>query len=211
MSIDWPGITSLAYQSLINMDISSFPIPIAKIKCPGVKIASYQKYSSSTGTPIDEITQGGSLEDAFVLRNIRPGVSIILYNEDTYDPRKKHSILHEVGHVKCQHRHHGDVEETEAHYFASQVNAPNAIIKAVASRGYKVDISFLQRIFGISQLSAQKRIGYLQRHPYTHSNEYDDILIFRFHDYIEVNFPYLGRAQFDSYFDSMEDERKNWY
>ena len=210
MYINWSGITTLAYQTLLQMKITDFPLEIKRIKYPKTKIISYQEYSEITGVPITLISQNGSFEDAFVMRNLRPGRIFIFYNKETYDPRMKHSILHEVGHIVCGHCKHGETEETEAHYFASQVNAPNAIIKAVASRGYKVDLSLLMKVFGMSKESAQKKIDYLKKHPFTHANEYDDLLLCQFQGFIGKEFPFKLCAKYDDYFYTMEDERRKW-
>lgn len=210
MHIDWSGITTQAYQTLLRMDIVEFPLEIKHIKYPNTIITSYQEYSRKTGVPLSLISQNGTFEDAFVVRNLRPNLVLILYNQDTYDPRKKHSILHEVGHVACNHRQHGSIEETEAHYFASQVNAPNAIIRAVALRGHKIEISLLMRVFGLSMESAQKKIDYLQKHPFTHKNEFDDVIVCKFQGFIDKSFPFAPQARFDDYFDDMEAERSKW-
>ena len=210
MYIDWSGITTLAYQALLRMNVVEFPLGIKNIKYPNTRISSYQEYSRKTGVPISLISQNGALEDAFVLRSIRPNLDLILYNQDTFDPRKKHSILHEVGHVACGHRQHGSIEETEAHYFASQVNAPNAVIKAIASRGHRIEIPLLMRVFGLSMESAKKKIGYLQKHPFTHSNEFDDVIVYKFQEFIDNLFPSAPKARFDDYFDEMDAERSKW-
>ena len=68
MQHDWSEITSLAYLTLLELDMHVFPIPAKKIKCNGVKISSYQKYAERTGLSIAEITLGHELDDAFLLK-----------------------------------------------------------------------------------------------------------------------------------------------
>lgn len=41
MNFDWAKITSLAYLTLLELDIHEFPIPAKKIKCKDVIISSY--------------------------------------------------------------------------------------------------------------------------------------------------------------------------
>lgn len=65
MKFDWNHITSLAYQSIIELKVKEFPIPTNKIKCKGVKICSYQKYAEKTCLTIEEITQGNELKMLF--------------------------------------------------------------------------------------------------------------------------------------------------
>lgn len=76
---EWSKITSLAYLTLLELNIQEFPIPAKKIKCKDVMISSYQKYAKKTGCSIDEITLGHELEDAFLLKGLRPGLTLILY------------------------------------------------------------------------------------------------------------------------------------
>ena len=133
-----------------------------KIKCKGVMISSYQNYAKKTGLSMDEITLGHELEDAFLLKGLRPGLTLILYNKEKYGPRMKHTLWHEIGHVKCDHKKHSEKEEIEAHFFAAQANAPNVLIKTIAKRGYKIDVRFLMECFGLSEEAAQKKMGYLK-------------------------------------------------
>ena len=101
---EWSNITSLAYLTLLELNIQEFPIPAKKIKCKGVMISSYQNYAKKTGLSMDEITLGHELEDAFLLKGLRPGLTLILYNKEKYGPRMKHTLWHEIGHVKCDHK-----------------------------------------------------------------------------------------------------------
>ena len=82
MRYDWAKITSLAYLTLLELDIHEFPIPAKKIRCKDVIICSYQKYAKKTGLPIEKITLGHELEDAFLLKGLRPHVTLILYNKE---------------------------------------------------------------------------------------------------------------------------------
>jgi len=211
LKFNWESITSLAYQTIIELNFREFPIPAKKIKCNGVKIISYQKYSEKTGLSIDEITQGNELSDAFLLKGLRPGLTLILYNKNKYDSRLKHTLWHEIGHIKCGHKSHGPQEEIEAHFFASQTNAPNALIKEIARRGYKIDVTMLTHYFGLSLEAARKKIDYLKTHHFNHINEYDEILKMQFLKFLDATFPLKRVIINDSYYDDMEQERKTWY
>ena len=211
MQYDWQSITSLAYTTLIQLDFPAFPVPHNKIKCDGIKIHSYQKYARLTGLTIKEITCDHELDDAFLLGGIRPGISLILYNKEKPDARVKHTLWHEIGHVKCGHKKHGDKEEIEAHFFASQANAPNVLIKAIADRGYMVNnTDFLKQCFGLSESSAQKKLDYLRRYQFEHSNEYDDILLSMFSDFINSKYPPQTALFYGDYLDEVERDRERW-
>lgn len=210
MQYDWSGITSLAYLTLIGLDLREFPIPANKIKCEGVKISSYQNYAEKTGRSIKEITLGHELEDAFLLKGLRPDLTLILYDKEKYGARMKHTLWHEVGHIKCSHQKHGEREEKEAHYFAAQANAPNILIKSISQRGYSIDVSFLKKCFGLSEESAKKKKDYLSRYGFAHTNEYDDIVFTQFSDYINANYPPKTKNFYDPYYDELEREREKW-
>lgn len=211
MRSDWSKITSLAYLTLIELDLREFPTPAQKIKCKGVIISSYQNYATKTGTPIEQITLGHELEDAFLLKGLRPDVILILYDREKYGPRMKHTLWHEIGHIKCNHQSHGDTEEIEAHFFAAQANAPNIVIRAIAQRGYTINTAFLRECFGISEEAAIKKKSYLRKYGFEHSNEYDDVILLQFSDYINAKYPPKTSHYDDDYYDELEKERTNWY
>lgn len=208
---EWSKITSLAYLTLLELDIQEFPIPSKKIKCKDVMISSYQKYAKKTGLSIDEITLGHELDDAFLLKGLRPNLTLILYDKEKYGPRMKHTLWHEIGHVKCNHKRHGENEEIEAHFFAAQANAPNILIKTIANRGYKIDINFLMECFGLSEEAAKKKMTYLNKYGFEHSNEYDDVVLMQFKSYIDKIYPPKTKSFYDDYFDELDRERENWY
>jgi len=210
MAYDWSEITSLAYLTLIELNLQEFPIPANKIKCKGVKIASYQEYAQKVGCSVDTVTLGNELEDAFLLKGLRPGLIVILYDGEKYNARMKHTLWHEIGHIKRDHQKHGEKEEIEAHYFAAQANAPNTIIKAIADGGYNIDVAFLMECFGISGEAAKKKMDYLNKYGFEHTNEYDDALLLLFSDYINRKYPPKTQRYYDDYFDEMERERVNW-
>ena len=210
MHIDWEEITTLAYLTLLELDLHEFPIPVNKIKCKGVIISSYQKYAVKTGASIEQITLGHELEDAFLLKGLRPDIAVILYNKDKYDARMRHTLLHEVGHVKCNHREHGDIEEIEAHFFAAQANAPNIIIKEISRRGYNIDVSFLMECFGLSEEAAKKKKEYLDKHGFKYTSNYDDVILLQFSDYINTKYQPKTMNFYDDYYDDLEREREKW-
>ena len=212
MQFDWHEITSLAYTSLMQLNLSSFPIPAQKIKCEGVKIYSFQKYSEITGFTIDELTCNGEVDDAYCCQELRNGLRLILYNKTKLSSRLQHTLWHEIGHIQCGHKKHGDKEEVEAHFFAAQANAPNVLIKAIARRGYAVnDAGFLMECFGLSRESAEKKINYLSKYYFDHPNEYDDIILAKFSGFLDNSYPPQNfHGMYDEHFDELEREREKW-
>ena len=210
MRYDWKEITSSAYLTLLELGVSEFPIAAKKIKLKDVIISSYHKYAELTGVSVEEISLECEFDDALLIKELRPGLKLVLYNKNKYDARLKHTLLHEVGHIKRDHNKHGDQEELEAHFFAAQANAPNVIIKALVQRGYKPDVRLLMEHFGLSEESAKKKVEYLGKYGFEHENDFDDTLLLQFTDYINNNFPPKTQTFYDDYFDEMERERANW-
>ncbi len=210
MQKNWSEITSLAYLTLLQLNIDVLPVPVKKIKCKDVIITSYQNYSEKSGLSISDITCGHELDDAFLLSNLRPGLQIILYNKLKYGSRLKHTLLHEVGHIKCGHKKHGEQEEIEAHFFAAQANAPNIIINELNKRGYTIKKSFLMEVFGLSEESSQKKMNYIGKYGFTHKNEYDDLILHQFMPCLDSLYPAKFNHYYDDYFDDMEKQRENW-
>ena len=209
MLCDWNAITTSAYLTLIKTNINEFPISPNRIKCEGVIISSYQKYSRLTGVSISELTCGHELDDAFYLSGLRPDLKIILYNKDKFDSRLKHTLWHEIGHVKLGHKAHGEQQEIEAHFFASQANAPNVLIKEIFQRGYQIDQASLVKYFGLSQESAAKKMEYLKKFAFSHSNEYDDVIVTQFSSFLNSRFPRKSHY-YDSYYEELDREREKW-
>lgn len=211
MQHDWNRITSLAYEEIINTNIPHFPIQPQKIKFPNIMMLTYQKYARLADIPIEDVSLGHELDDAYVVNGLRPGLSLILYNKDKIAPRVSHTLWHEMGHIRCGHARHGDFEEVEANYFAGQCNAPNVLIKELRNRGYYIDVGFLMECFGISKPSAEKKMDYLSRYPDTHKNMYDDLILCTFSNYLNQKYPAKRiSSSMDSYFDELENERLAW-
>ena len=211
MRYDWKEITSLAYMTLLELGVQEFPIVTKGIKLKGVVISSYQTYARITNTSLEQISLEYEFDDALLIKELRPNLQLILYNKNKYNARLKHSLLHEIGHIKLNHKKHGEREEIEAHFFAAQVNAPNIIIKAIAQRGYKVDSRCLIDCFGISEESAQKKMEYLNKYSFEHKNDFDDTLLLQFAYFINTKFPNKTQYFHDDYFEELENERNNWW
>lgn len=210
MQYDWQELTSLAYLSLLEQNKRYFPLRASDITCIGIRIISYQEYAHKTGRSIQELSLNHELDDAFVLKGLRPGLTLILFDAEKQSARMQHTIWHEIGHIKLNHSKHGPKEEIEAHYFAAQANAPNAIIRVIAARGYKIDVPFLIKCFGMSCEAANKKMSYLRKYGFNHTNDYDDSLVAHYFDFINTNYPdRLGYSE-DLYFEELEVERNNW-
>ncbi len=123
----------------------------------------------------------------------------------------KHTSWHEVGHINAIINYNSEKEEIEAHFFAAQANAPNILIKTIANRGYRITVSFLMECFGLSDEAARKKIDYLSKYNFDHANEFDDVVLLQFSDYINAKYPPRTKHFYDDYYEDLEKERGNWY
>jgi hypothetical protein len=210
VGIQWDEITSTAYLTLIELGESTFPISLDKMQLGDVSIVSFQDYSKKTGASISDMTCDHEYNDAICLREIRPGISLILYNDESYDRRLKHTLWHEIGHIKLNHKNQGRREEIEAHFFAAQANAPNVLIRTIAQRGYEIDVQLLMNCFELSNESANKKMEYLKKYNFDHTNPNDDLISQLFASAIDEKYPLRSSRFEDDYFDDMESRRENW-
>lgn len=150
-----------------------------------------------TKSKIEDATDCYSLEDGYTVKKLRPGLNLILYNEEKYSPRMKFTILHEIGHIRLSHTQDGPREEIEANYFAAQVIAPNIILKEIFSRGYPLTQNLLMSAFWISKECANKKISYLRKYPEIHGNELDAAILNRFKLCLKINTPHKCRVSID--------------
>lgn len=189
-------ITTLAYKELIRCNFKTLPIrqtDFADNTGKQIILISFQKYIelSGSGIKLEELTLGSDFNDGYAVSELRPGLRMILFNEETHPQRLWYTIYHEVGHFKCGHSKHGSIEEIEAHFFASQLLMPNSIIKYLVNSKYSITHGFLMDCFGVSSAAAKKKIDYLQKYGYHHTHPYDDTLVELFKDGLERRYPLL--------------------
>ncbi len=166
-------------------------------------------------------------EDAVICE--KNGNNIIFYNSRVDCHRKKISVLHEFGHYQLNHpilelnellktdfskfKEVYGIYEVEANAFAAQLVMPQQVIKELSSRGKKISIGFLQEVFNVSALAAQKRQEslYKGRPAFSQENSYDDIVLMMYKDFINKIAP-----RKISYIKEFEDElemekiRQSW-
>jgi Predicted Zn peptidase len=143
-----------------------------------------------THSKIEDATDQYNLEDGYTVKELRPGLNLILYNENRYSPRMRFTILHEIGHIRLNHKKDGSQEEIEANFFASQAIAPNIVLREILNRGYPLTQSLLTSAFWISKECANKKMNYLGRYPEIHSNELDSAILKEFNLCLRLNTPY---------------------
>ncbi|MDR2903178.1 MAG: ImmA/IrrE family metallo-endopeptidase [Clostridiales bacterium] len=193
-------ITTLAYAELLRSPLKTLPIrhmDFADNAGKKIIIVSFQDYIKTCGADIklSDLTLGADFNDGYALHALRPGLRLILYNKETNPRRLWFTLYHEVGHFICAHNRHGDFEEVEANFFASQLLMPNAVIRFFTEKSYAVSAGFLMDCFGVSAEAAEKKMNYLRAYGCHFKNAADDAVIERFQAGLERQFPLLSRRQ----------------
>jgi len=191
-NIDFKSITGKAYCALYSLESAGLPIdPVScRILDEGLIVISYQRYAEISGVATEELMCGDELKDGFSVLRAR-GKCIILYDDSAYAPRKRFTVSHEIGHYILEHSSHGDKEEIEANFFASQFLAPTALFNEIRNRGHFVSY---ERIIGLMELSREaqdKKLAYLEKYgnDISHSTIYDDYVHEKFKSYLDTHFP----------------------
>lgn len=197
-----------AYETLIKQPLFSFPIDPRKLilnSCNFV-IISLQEYSQMTNISIEQLTSNGLFNDGYTY--FKNNTAYIFYNNDIEtEGRKVWTISHEIGHIVLGHTKQCDKNEQEANFFASQILVPQCVLKQLVKNGAKVTSNYLSKKFKISKEASENCIITLSKvidNEYL-ITEYDDIIVNMFKPYIYSDY------SLDSYFDELEDRRKNFY
>ncbi len=199
-------ITSLAYSDLINDGWDCFPIhteSLIESVEDNIIITSFQNYAKITKIDVNVLTLAEKYPDGLAIDGLRPGIKMILYNEDSYTPRMKYTILHEIGHFKCNHKKHGKAEEVEANFYASQFLMPDIILETIKNRGYNIDAKFLTKHFDVSIESAEKKLATLNKFRHHKSTSQDKLILSQFRKYIEKVFPFkVSKSKANRFWDA---------
>lgn len=182
----------------MRQKVKSIPIDPQKFKFDDeIIVSSLQKYCYLTGADFEDSICQGFFSDGYVTEELRPGLKLILYDKNKYDPRMRFTILHEIGHIRLKHKKHGPREELEANFFAAQTIAPNVLVREAKRRGYQVTSDLLTSAFWISQECAERKLQFLCKYPETTPNEMDTKILNAYHQYLLFCLPMRTRCNID--------------
>lgn len=153
-------ITEAACRALLGSRACGLPLALTSLRFPDILLVSYQEYSRRTGVPMRRLNQNGFLKDGYTVRNLR-GKDLIFYDGEAYAPRRIFTVCHELGHLLLGHGAGGpgaEQAEREAHYFAAQLIAPDAVIRWLALHGAPVSEKMLQSVFCLSGAAARQKL-----------------------------------------------------
>lgn len=197
-----------AYETIIRQKEFSFPINLKNLDLGSYKInvISLQEYSAITNIPLYKLTSNSLFNDGYTY--FKNGNAYIFYNDDIEtEGRKMWTISHEIGHIVLGHSTQCDKNEKEANFFASQLLAPQCVLKELVKNGAHITPNYLSTKFHLSKEASENCLNSLSKiidNDYA-TTEYDDIVINLFKPYINMDYSY------DSYFDELENRRSNFY
>ena len=213
---DFEKAYSKANEILVKSSvITDFPFsPKALVKEQSSAVCRSFKKARKYGV---DISSFGS-ESAIIMRF--RGKTIIFYDETKPESHIDFSIIHEFGHEVNGHDFTQKKDETyhiyeiETNYFAAQLLMPEQLLRELQTRGVHITSSFLQSTFGVSAQAANKRIETLAKTSmewYSRTEkEYDDIILFRYADFLNRICPIHNSYDFDDEY-ARQQIRNSWY
>jgi|GEM_PF-1336277 hypothetical protein len=203
---------NLASQILILQEEVLFPIDVEKIILPNKKIifSSYENYAKLTNIDVEQLLCNGEFKDSMVI-HLPEKQELILYNSNINSlGRILWNKAHELGHIVLNHEKQGELEEIEAHTFASQLLLPQCLLKKLIQNGKIATTEYLQSTFGLSEKAAQsclRLVGKKLENDY--DAMYDDIILLKCNKFIEKelkNIKNISKYQDDE----LDKERESW-
>ena len=199
-----------AYKTLLLQENFIFPVNPKEIilKEYNIYITSFQDYSKKTNISINDLTSNGTITDGYTYKDKDKKNIIIFYNEDIEsEGRKIWTISHELGHIVLNHDIQCEINEQEANFFASQLLAPQCVLREMLKNGVKLTSQYLSHKFKISKEASENCISTLNKVIENNQilTEYDDIIISLFKPYIYTDYSN------ESFFDDLDNLRNNFY
>ena len=164
---DFEKCTVEATKLLYQQDVSNRILNIQNLTYDkSVIFDSIQNYCQLTRTPLFYFLseEKQMLRDGCTIYVPEHDLYVVLYNaEITYFEHLNWTLAHEIGHIYLGHTKDDDLEEIEAHYFASQLFMPDYTLYMAAKEYGKISSEDITEIFGVSPTAAQKRIQTMKK------------------------------------------------
>lgn len=201
-----------ASEILLLQSNDNFPIDLFNLNFKefNIIIFSFQKYSKLTGVKIEDLFAQGNGKDGYSIPNIRNNISLILYNENIESSgRIRWTIAHEIGHLALKHKKQGAIEEIEADTFASQLLAPQCILKKLVKSRVNLSTKYLMEKFALSEKAAINSIKKITNKLENNNGLfYDEYILQKYISFIQGELPknYID----DMYIEELEEKRNLW-
>lgn len=218
-SVDYQLVYQKANEILVVSEtINTFPFKVSALlkEMSDVRLCSYAKAADKYMLSMKSF---GS-ESAIIME--QDGAYIIFYNQAEKASRVRFSIMHEFGHYILQHRFDLDrndplyaKQEMEANCFASQVLAPEQILRECEKRGKRISVDYISTSFEVSNEAAGKRrktlAGTNAEWKSRAEREYDDIILLKYASLINKIAPVNHSLYFFEEEYERQRERDTWY
>lgn len=147
-------------------------------------IDTFENYAAATGCSVSSLTLNGRLSDGYTIIN---GFNyIVLYYERHKGSRRLlWTLMHEIGHIYMGHTNDTEIEEVEAHWFASEFLMPIPLILQLLNRLETVNLEMLCSTFYVSPNAGLKRISSLKR-MYKWSDYLNNDFVEKYNDAIDA-------------------------
>lgn len=166
-----------ATELLYQQDVSNRILNIMNLEYDKkILFESIQTYCQYTRCPITSFISADNetLKDGCTLYDRKTGCYIILYNDEIrYFEHKNWTLAHEIGHIYLGHTKDEDIEEVEAHFFASQLFMPEYSLYMTAKEYGELSCDDVVEIFGVSPEAARRRLRTIQRKIYISETKKD--------------------------------------
>lgn len=148
-------IKKVVTETFLEYDIKSIPISAFEMAIKmGMKLVPYSALNEKKQEAAFKISEDGySVESS-------DNEWIIYYNDfcNSYG-RINHTIMHEIGHYALGHINEGEIEETEAKFFAKYALAPPPLVHNI---GGIINAESIMEVFDISYQAARYAYQYYQ-------------------------------------------------
>lgn len=151
-----------AIKLLLSQPELSLAIDVRQLKF-GKKILfdTFAHYGELTGLTKDDLMDG-QIKDGYLVN--RGDLFLILFEETGKSSRRLNwTLAHEVGHVYLNHETDGELEEIEAHYFASQLLLPDILLVYLQRKLEILTPQMTAEFFGVSVSAARKKLETIKK------------------------------------------------
>ena len=174
---DFDKCTKEATKLLYNQNISDRILNITELNYDKkIIFDSIQAYCKYTKTPLASFISNdkGVLKDGCTLYDRKTGYYLVLYNDEIrHFEHRNWTLGHEIGHIYLGHKKDDDIEEIEAHFFASQLFMPEYSLFMMAKEHGRISSSDVVEIFGVSDEAARKRLNTMRKKTMFSANKKD--------------------------------------
>ena len=211
---DFDKCTRVATNLLYRQNISNRILNIQNLLYDkNILFDSIQTYCLHTHTPINHFLSENKdvLRDGCTIYDRESNYYIILYNDEIKNfEHRNWTLAHEIGHIYLNHTKDDDLEEIEAHFFASQLFMPEYSLFMMAKEYGRISHYDLVEIFGVSESAAYKRLTTMKRKTMFSSSKQDkeiwEIQKERIDLYYECQKDGLNYRSYLSFWKNMKDD-----